>query len=232
MKKSFVYIILLFCVTVFAQDNEQRSYKFDTYKLQNIKDYKNNIFNESHFFSNSKDSTYVLELRYGKENEALLFINDKNKQLIRFELDFKYSKIEDLNKLISSKLYTNVIRKSNYRKYKDFVEEMKYENDTIDNQIIVHLIQYKNKKKKKTINNHYYFFSNKNIELKNSKSRIIDYLSTKYQLLLAEDLKIDRIMHLEEGKLSKDTYFLKNEKIDFLFNFKINEVNPKSYLTF
>jgi len=219
-------------VTVFAQDNEQRSYKFDTYKLQNIKDYKNNIFNESHFFSNSKDSTYVLELRYGKENEALLFINDKNKQLIRFELDFKYSKIEDLNKLISSKLYTNVIRKSNYRKYKDFVEEMKYENDTIDNQIIVHLIQYKNKKKKKTINNHYYFFSNKNIELKNSKSRIIDYLSTKYQLLLAEDLKIDRIMHLEEGKLSKDTYFLKNEKIDFLFNFKINEVNPKSYLTF
>ena len=232
MNKSFVYIILLFCVTVFAQDNEQRSYKFDTYKLQNIKDYKNNIFNESHFFSNSKDSTYVLELRYGKENEALLFINDKNKQLIRFELDFKYSKIEDLNKLISSKLYTNVIRKSNYRKYKDFVEEMKYENDTIDNQIIVHLIQYKNKKKKKTINNHYYFFSNKNIELKNSKSRIIDYLSTKYQLLLAEDLKIDRIMHLEEGKLSKDTYFLKNEKIDFLFNFKINEVNPKSYLTF
>ena len=223
---------MLFCVTVFAQDNEQRSYKFDTYKLQNIKDYKNNIFNESHFFSNSKDSTYVLELRYGKENEALLFINDKNKQLIRFELDFKYSKIEDLNKLISSKLYTNVIRKSNYRKYKDFVEEMKYENDTIDNQIIVHLIQYKNKKKKKTINNHYYFFSNKNIELKNSKSRIIDYLSTKYQLLLAEDLKIDRIMHLEEGKLSKDTYFLKNEKIDFLFNFKINEVNPKSYLTF
>ena len=140
MKKSFVYIILLFCVTVFVQDNEQRSYKFDTYKLQNIKDYKNNIFNESHFFSNSKDSTYVLELRYGKENEALLFINDKNKQLIRFELDFKYSKIEDLNKLISSKLYTNVIRKSNYRKYKDFVEEMKYENDTIDNQIIVHLI--------------------------------------------------------------------------------------------
>ena len=75
----------------------------------------------------------------------------KNKQLIRFDLDFKYSKIEDLNKLINSRLYTNVTTKSNYRKYKDFVEEMRYENDTIDNQVIVHLIGYKNKKKKKII---------------------------------------------------------------------------------
>jgi hypothetical protein len=214
-------------VTVFGQSNEQRSYKFDTYKLSKVKNYRISTDVETHSFSNSNDSTYVLELRYGKKNEALLFINDKNKQLIRFDLDFKYSKIEDLNKLINSRLYTNVTTKSNYRKYKDFVEEMRYENDTIDNQVIVHLIGYKNKKKKKIIYNHYYFLSNKKKDTLINKPTIIDYLSKKYQLLLAEDLKIYRIMHLEKSKLSKDTYFLKNEKIDFLFNFKIDEVNPK-----
>ncbi len=217
---------------VFAQENENRSYKFDTYQLVEIKNYGNNNFYKSHLFSNSKDTTYVLELKYSKEkNEAIIFIKKEKPEIIEFDLNFDYKEADDLNKLNNSKLYTDVIRKNKRKRYKDFVEDMRFENDTIDKQVIVHIIQYKNNKKKKIINEHYYFLSNKNNNLRidPDKNALVNYLIEKYNLKLVEGLKPDRIMHLYEGKLFLDTYFQKFEKIDFLFNFKIDEVNPKLY---
>ena len=232
MKKIIITYLFLFCSVIFAQESQNRSYNFDTYKLLEIKNYGNNSFYESHQFSNSKDTTYVLELKYGKDkNEATLFIEKEKPEIIKFDLNFNYSELDDLNELNNSKLYTDIIRKNKQTRSKDFVEEMRFENDTIDNQVIVHLKQFKNNKKKKIINEHYYFLSNKNNDLKidTRKNAVVNYLIEKYDLKIVKGLKLDRIMHLYEGKLFLDTYFQKYEKIDFLFNFKIEEVNTKPF---
>ena len=92
-----------------------------------------------------------MELKYGKDkNEATLFIEKEKPEIIKFDLNFNYSELDDLNELNNSKLYTDIIRKNKQTRSKDFVEEMRFENDTIDNQVIVHLKQFKNNKKKKS----------------------------------------------------------------------------------
>lgn len=229
MKNLILICLSLFCSILFSQKKERRSYKFDTYQLREIKDYLKNDFYTSHLFENSKDTTYVLELKFGKEKKATLFIKDSKPEIIEFDVNFDYTEPNNLNQLNNSKLFTEVNRKKRKR-FEDFVEEMRFENDTIDNQIIVHIIQYKNNKKKRVINNHYYFLSNKNKEIKlESNNDLVKYLINKYNLTILEGLKLDRIMHLMDNKLFLDTYFIKKEKIDFLFNFEIDEVNPKLY---
>jgi hypothetical protein len=230
MKKYFICCFSLFWFGLFAQVKEKRSYIFDTYEHNKIKDYKNNIFIESHIFSNSKDSTYSLNLKYGKKNEAILIIKKEKVELITFDLNFRYSQIENLNQLENSTLHNQVFSSSATKKKKQtkLIIEIEYTNDTINNQVIVHIKQLKGKKKK-IINENYYFLSNNNSQLeKDVNNKLIKILEAKHNLTLVENLNVDRVLFLQEGKLHQDISYLKKEKVNFLFTFEIDKIKNET----
>ena len=161
MKKIFL-LFLFFTICSFSQEKEY-NYHFDYFTKLNVKIYSDNRDFDTYIFKNSKDSTYSLELRYSKTDTIASIHDYKANQMIKFDVDFKFDKISDLEKLKISKLYKRVY--FNKIKSKKFHEEMEYEHDTINNQIIVHITQFKNNKKKKIINEHYcYFAENDNIK--------------------------------------------------------------------
>lgn len=223
MKKLITYIFILFCVSSFAQKNKERSFYFDTYKLVDVKYYAYNMFAKSHIFTNSKDDSYLMELRYeaNKKTAYLKYKEGKKHKHISFDLDFEYKVPNDLNKLKNSKLYSTVIP-AEQKKHKNAITELVYEKDSLTDETIVRATRFENKKKKKIIDKQYYFFSKSNslIELKPN-------YTSDYDLHFLEDASLDKIISVNSNneKTSEATY-LEYKKIDFLFKFKIDELSP------
>lgn len=211
-------------LSYFSFSQEKMSYHFDYYSISNYKNYGAKLDNVMVNVLNEKDSTYSLLLNYSNK-EAIL--NDrKNRQLIKFTFDFKFEKIQDLNKLTNSRLYTKVIYSSR-KKYKNLVRDFEYEKDTLTNKTIAHLTFYKNKKRKKIINEHYYFFGYDAKTFDTHSKSIKKFLITTYDLDVIKDLNIEKILHLEDGKISSETNFIEIKKTDFTFEFKVDDVYPK-----
>lgn len=194
MKKIFLLFLFL-SIYSFSQEKEYNFY-FDHYINIKSKNYGDNKFEESYQFKNSKDSTYLLELIYSNKDTLATIFDHKEIDIIKFEIDFKFKKTEDFSKLKNPILYSSVYRELISRKYKNFHEEMEFDNDTINKQILVHLTQFKNIKKKKIINEHYYYFTlNKNIKplvYSNFKKRIIN----KYNLEILNDYDLEKTLCL------------------------------------
>lgn len=222
-----VLVYILFSTLGFSQsENQERTYYFDTYELLSVKDFSNNIYGKSHRFTNSKDSSYSLELRYEENNNntAHIMINKNRTERIAFDLDFEYTKPDDLNKLTNSKLYTVVFYGKTSDK-KKIVDDITYENDSLNNQTVVHIKQFKNKKKKKLIKEIYYSLSKNNSLLNDSTIKLS---FTQDELLFLNKLNIDKIVSVNsKNEITDETTFLAHKNIDFTFTFKIDEVFPK-----
>lgn len=223
MKLSCLFILFLIHNISFSQD--KLSYYFDNMTVEQISDYKNNFDDKFIFLRNSKDSTYVLTVRIGKIKKEASLLDDRKKWLVRFDIDFDYQQIEDLNKLTNSMLYAGLQPHRN-RVYKNFVEDFKFEKDTINNETIVHLKRFKNKKRKKIISDHYYFFGKKSYAFNIKKNPIKNYLIATYNLDL-NGFDLEKIYCLEDGKLASKTEDIFKESIDFNFSFKIDAVFPQ-----
>jgi hypothetical protein len=219
MKKIFL-LFLFISIHSFSQEKEYNFY-FDHYINIKSKNYGDNRFEESYQFKNTKDSTYLLELKYSNKDTVARIFNHKEIDIIEFDIDFKFKKTEDLSKLKNPILYSSVYRELILRKYKNFHEEMEFENDTINKQILVHLTQYKNKKKKKIINEYFYYFTlNKDIKpliYSNFKKRLIN----KYNLEILNDYDLEKTLCLIDGKLSSEFLTQKIEKINYELNFTV-----------
>lgn len=218
MKKVFL-LFLLFSICSFSQKKDYNLH-FDYFLKGSHKIYGDGINEDNYLFKNSKDSTYSLELRYSKTDTiAQIYINNV-KDIIKFTIDFKYEKISDLDKLKDPILYATVIP-GFPKKYKNFHEEMEYEIDSINNQVLVHITQFKNKKKKKIINEHYYYFSKKDnikpVEIPTFKNNLI----SKYKLDILENYNFEKRLFLVDGKLSSEFAIQKIEKISSNLNFTV-----------
>jgi len=202
------------------------NYYFNQVTESNYKNYGTNFNGSIISFQNQNDSTYILQIRNNGSKRDAEITDYKNKLRIRFDVNFKYKNIEDLNKLSNSKLYT-VVEFIKGKQFKEFREEFEFENDTVSNKKIVHLTQFKNKTSKKKINEHYYFFrKNKNLTNTNKRS-VKNYLTDKYKLVFNDEENLEKVLHLHEGKISTETEILYVMTVDFDFNFKIDEVYPK-----
>ncbi|QBZ99002.1 hypothetical protein GS03_02514 [Flavobacterium sangjuense] len=188
--------------------------------IEHRNDYKNNFEGKFIFLSNSNDSTYLMTIKIGKSLKDATISDHKKNWLIKFDMDFEYQHLEDLNNLTNSKLYTGVSSVSR-KSYKNAVEDFKFERDTINNETIVHLKRYKNSKRKKIISDHYYFFGKKSNVYDTKKNSIKNYLNAKYNLDLSA-FNLEKAYHLEDGKLAIKSEEIYNESIDFNFNFKID----------
>ena len=222
-----LFLVLTFLVTnlTFSQDLN-RNYYFDFITITDTKDYTNGFNGKNIHFINQKDSTYSLYMRLNNSYKEVTLNDKERKQSIKFDIDFEYKSVEDLNKLSNSKLYT-VVNYSKRKKHKNYVEDFEFERDSISNITIVHLTSYKNKKRKKIINEHYYFFGlNDNYDLDKPNS-IKNYVLEKYNLKIADNKHLDKTIHLKNGKISRETNNIYTKLIDFNFEFKIDEVYPK-----
>ena len=218
MKKNFL-LFLLFSICSFSQKKDY-NFHFDYFLKGSNKIYGDGISEDCYFFKNSKDSTYSLQLRYSKTDTIAQIYIKGIKDIIKFTIDFKYEKISDLDKLKEPILYTTVI--PDYpKKYKNFHEEMEYEIDSINNQVLVHITKYKNKKKNKIINEHYYYFSKKDniepVEMPILKNNLI----SKYKLDILVNYNFEKQLCLVDGKLSSEFTIQKIEKISSNLNFTV-----------
>ena len=218
MKK---YVLLLIFTTFFSFSQEKEfNYHFDYFIKVSVKLYGNKIIHNGFLFKNSKDSTYSLEIKFTDKDTVAQIFDYKKIDITKFEVDFVFKDIDDLSKLKSPILYTKVYP-DNKKKYKNFHEEMEYENDTINNQILVHITQFKNKKNKKIINEHYYYFTKKEniepIEILNFKNKLIN----KYKLQILENYNLEKTLCIIDGKISSEYLTHKIEKINYDFKYSV-----------
>lgn len=148
-KILFTYITLFIFLLSFSQKTEKRTYHFDyMYKTKN-NIHNKGIYSTSYHFINSKDSTYNLKLEYSEKNNIAIIFDKKKIDILKFDSIPIYKKIDDLKILDSCTLYTKVYPEEN--KVKNTFSEVKFEHDSINDNIIIHKIFYKNSKKKENI---------------------------------------------------------------------------------
>lgn len=218
-------ILLLISNTVLSQ-KEKMSYYFDNLIIINktVHPKKNN--SKVIIFSNSKDSTYALNVRLNDTLKEAILRDSKKKRIIKFDVNFDFQKEEDLNHLNNSKLYT-IVELEYKKNHKNSVEFIEYERDTVSKKTIVHLTRYKNKKKKEIINEYYYFFG-ENSKIANNNS-LKKYLFNKHDFELFENEKLEKILILVNGKIDSEIVVLENRFIDYNFEFPIDEIFPKRF---
>lgn len=216
---------MIFSLASFSQE-KKLSYYFDFYSVQKTKDYRTGFKGKIITFLNTKDSTYNLNITEENNIKKAILFDTKNKRTVKFDVDFNFEKIEDLNKLSNSKLYT-VVEYVYPKKYKKYVEDSEFEKDTITNKTIVHLTRYKNKKKKKIINEHYYFYgSNDNLNAYKNNS-LKKYMLKKHKLKFTDNENVEKILCIEDGKIASENIYVENKNVDFNFAFPIDDVYPK-----
>lgn len=229
--KRYLLLLFIFIQSFAFSQNEKVSYHFDFMAMNNFKDYKQDKKGKQIYLYNSKDTTYFLSILYLDNSKYALITDYKKKHIIKFDVNFNYENIEDLNKLSNVRLYKEVFFEKS-KKYKNSVETFEFEKDsTNQNNVIVHLTKFKNKKKKKIIEEHYYFYGKTDYPDIISKESLKNKLVEKYDIEIIKNLNLYKILHLDDGKLSIDTEVLETKIIDFNFQFTIDDVFPK-YKTF
>ncbi|RTY86779.1 hypothetical protein [Flavobacterium sp. GT3R68] len=220
-------LTLLFCLLlsgVFAQDHKM-NYYFNKVTVSNFINYEYDTKVKYIHFINEKDTTYSLVVALQENSKTATLYDFENKFLVNFNANFNYEKVEDLNKLNHVILRNNVFwgRK---KRSKKFVEDREYEKDSVTNQTIVHVTQYKNSKRKKIINEHYYIFEKNDKINNNGKNSIKNYLSNKYKINFSEDDNLKKIIHLKGAKNAGETEIVTIDAADFNFTFKIDDAIP------
>jgi hypothetical protein len=222
--KALLLFSLLFLSSFIYSQEKRMNYYFDNYTISNYKNYNNGYDGQVINFNNTKDSTYKLLIRINKNLKDAILTDLKNKLVVKFDVNFIFNKIQDLNKLNNRKLFSIVDFDLNTRKkYKNFVEEFEFEKDSTTGKIIAHLTSFKNNKRKKIINEHYYFFEKNDKVINNYKNSTKLYLINKYNIKLDETENVQKILCIIDGKISNETEILEINQTDFNFNFKIDE---------
>ena len=226
----FILFIFIFCSNTFLfSQNEEMSYYFDSCTEYNHNQYDLKLYSKTIHFRNTKDSTYSMSLFQKKDTAYAILSDHKKSVIVNFNVDFKYNNVNDIKKLNNIRLYQNVAY-SKGKKYKNYIEDFEYEIDSINNQTLVHLTQYKNNKRKKIINEHYYYFSNKENIKSLDKNNMKDYLLNKYNLLEIKNQNIEKTICVVDGKKQSENEILKVTKIDYTFSFTPDQIFPKNKL--
>ena len=226
---KYIFYMCFFASTFIYSQNNKMSYYFDSCTEYNLKQYDINLHSKVTTFRNSKDSTYTINIFQKKDSVYANLYDHKKNILVNFNVDFKYNNVEDLKKLNNIRLYRYVAFTKG-KKYKKYIEDFKYENDSINNQILVHITHYKNSKRKKIISEHYYYFSNKENIKSLDKNNMKDYLLNKYNLLEIKNQNLEKTICLIDGKKQSENEILKITKIDFTFSFTPDQIFPKNKL--
>lgn len=222
-----ILLLLFFCTTTFLfSQNKEMSYYFDSCIEFDLKNYSTNLFARINYFRNTKDSTYSMSLFQKKDTIYASLYDRKKNILVKFNVDSKYSGVEDLKKFHNSRLY-NYVGYTKGKKYKNHVESFEYEYDSIKNQTLVHIIHYKNSKRKKIINEHYYYFSTKENIISLDKNDVKNYIMKNHNIPEIQNQNLEKTICVVNGKKQSESETVKITKIDYTFSFTPDQVYPQ-----
>lgn len=217
MNRCLIYIVLLFCVNTFAQESEQRIYKFDycttSEKSGNIQ----------YTIANSQNKDYFVYIScFKNEITTILFDTKTNSQ-------FVFNKIEnqDINSISINSLFNKPI-KFDYSFNKNKPED-KYITtvEDLDSLKKVNIKIYKNKRKKKLV-------SERNLYIKShgkiKNNLFVTHLIFAYKYDINQ-IKAEGILVLDEVTYDNKTeqHYKLKDCIDINLSLTINHDSTKIY---
>ena len=104
-KKNIAVFIYLICNLIHGQE-KKLNYYFDSYEISVMKNYnhQNGYPIKRIAFSNSKDSTYLIQIIADKNFQEAILYDSKKKQTVQFYIKDISFKINDLSNLKQPKL--------------------------------------------------------------------------------------------------------------------------------
>ncbi|WP_309608838.1 hypothetical protein [Flavobacterium sp.] len=224
MKKKIIALsIYLISNLINAQENKL-NYYFDSYDVTLIKNYnyQNGYPIKKIVFSNSKDSTYLLQIIADKHYQEAKLYDSKKKQTIQFYIKDISFKIDDLGNLEKPKLTDSYFHNHKKNVSTQNFENVEFERDTILNKTIIHLTKYKNKKLNKIIHEDYFIFQKKQKPEHQIINIDIQNLIKIHNLKLNKDDILTKTLCLINGKISVDIQYLEHKAIDYNLRFTMN----------
>lgn len=211
--KKLIHLFYFISILSFSQKKE--NYYFDQVLKQSITD--TNVQNNytQFIFNNSKDNSYSLIINYSNQNNVAYLKDSNIDYLIKFDIDFEYKNSKDLEKLKNPYYFKRI---EHSKPNKNIIEEIKVSKDSIKDEIIVHIKQFKNTKKKKIIDEHYYTFSKKSNLLDYRKNNFKEYLINNKNIVEIKDYNLEKSTYVLDDKIETVYLTLKIEKIDFTIN--------------
>lgn len=150
MKKLIIYILILFCVNVFAQ----KTYTFDYYTVYEFKQNEEDINPDLEYsFSNSKNNNYQLRFRISDNFVRTIILADFDKMISR--VYHPQSDFNDINKLQSLLVNDTVFNlNTNNKECFETLEEFVWDIDYSQNYFTIK--KFTNEQKKELISTTYY----------------------------------------------------------------------------
>jgi hypothetical protein len=226
MKKLVFFIFFLNTFFCFSQENEKRSYSFNTFTSSIITYYGSKIYRNNYVFvKNEKDENYYLSINNDLMTATL---NDFTlNKIFHFKLKKRVEKIVDLKQLDTafynpkSKLHCNC--NSSEKSEKPIVEEIEYERDTINKKFIVHRMTYKNNKKKKIIHEDYFIFKENTNTANIDKTVSSKFFSDKFNIPFTDNDDLEKIIEIKDGKKMEEYEYVFTKKENITLNFIVKE---------
>lgn len=214
MKKIITFILILFCVNVFAQ----KTYTFDYFTIYEYKtSEQDSISSKAFTIANSKDSSYFILISAYKNNTASVILYDfKSNEQYRFNSNVTINENTDFGDLFSNPV--------------PFIYDLKkYKEKAVDKYDVIHqndtiiVRKYRNKRKKKIILD-YFFIMEENQIAKNqfytsnlAFSYTFDISKVKTDKIIKESFVIEYDDKAKNNK--KNIRTLKDiQPIDFILN--------------
>jgi hypothetical protein len=212
MFKKILFFLLL-NVSLYAQNKE--NYSFDRITSGKIKNTNIGSNGDFYLIENSTNSDYYLKIIQYKNGSKIAELFHKNTKRIHFDFDIKFSNLNDIQKLITTKV--DYIENSNsVRKHLDSIS---FEKDSIKNELIVRSFSYEKRRKKIDIlKDFFYIFKDAN-ELLEDKTFIENLKTINFNPYVRSD-KLIRFVNVTDNKINSEIIYEKSVKYDYFISLK------------
>jgi hypothetical protein len=224
MKKIVFFIFFILCFNSYSQKMEELNYSFDYFTIYSFKENLSDTLNNTKeiYFSNSKDSSYILFVTTSKDTISRAILTDyKNKRKLFYKDHIYPNKINDI-KLFNSATYVKYDL-DHCIKAKNSVYTIEY--SSIDNKNLIKITRFKNKRRKKIINES--FFETTPSEITKNQHYNLGILATSLwceKFILKNNEIITNSYFIEKGEKKYFRKLLQIEKTDFTINSTINKI--------
>lgn len=142
MTKKILFLFLFFNSCLFAQTNDR--YAFDKITTGKINNTNINSVGNVFLIQNSKNSDYHIQILQYENGNKLAQLFHKDKKRIVFDYANNFSKIEDINKLITSQ----VMLFEKHKPRTQYLDSISFEIDSVKNELLVRNFVYRKGRKK------------------------------------------------------------------------------------
>ena len=212
MFKKILFFLLL-NVSLYAQNKE--NYSFDRITSGKIKNTNIGSNGDFYLIENSTNNDYYLEIIQYKNGNKIALLFHKNKKRIHFDFDVKFSSLNDIQKLTTTK----VDNFENYHFVSENLDSISFAKDSIKNELIVRSFSYKKRRKKIDILKDFYYIYSRADKLLEDEEFMNNLNSKNFDCYIrSENLK--RFLNVYNNKINVEIIYEKLVKYDYFISLK------------